>query len=127
MSGKRVMVIDDDENHLIVTKELLVNEGYEVLTHQHGFGVTSAVTSLKPDLVLLDINMPGLSGDQLISILMDNGNTKHATIVFYSSNDVDSLRESVSKYGAKGYICKGDIPELRRKIRHYLNLTNNNS
>jgi PleD family two-component response regulator len=117
---KKILVIDDDEMHLISAKELLENEGYEVVTHHNWFGSTNAIKNLKPDLVLLDINMPALLGDELSVILRLNSKIKDVPIVFYSSNDEDSLRKAASEYGVRGYICKGDVCNLRRKIAVYL-------
>ena len=119
---KRILVVDDNELHLYTTRELLQDENCEVITHQNGFGVTSLVRMLQPDLVLLDVNMPGLSGEQLASLLRSNGGTSNVPVVFYSSNDEDSLRKSVSTYGARGYICKGDVAELRKKVTRYLGM-----
>ncbi len=96
-------------------------EGYIVFTHKGSFGATNAVRDLQPDLILLDINMPALSGDSLSTLLLSNDNIKHIPILFYSSNDEDSLRESVYKFGVSGYICKGNIFELKRKVDYFIN------
>jgi len=117
---KTVLVVDDDEMHLYTTKELLQDERIEVLTHKNGFGVTNLVRELKPDLVLLDINMPALSGDSLAALLLANGNTSGVPIVFHSSNDEDSLRGLAKTHGVRGYICKGDVAGLRNKVNQYL-------
>lgn len=123
MEAKRkkvIMIIDDDIKHLLTAKELLENMGYEVHIHQFAFGATNAVIEAKPDIVLLDMNMPALSGENLSTLLLSNSKTRNIPIVFYSSNDEDSLRKAVVKYGVKGYIAKGDIFELRQKIASYL-------
>ena len=121
-SRKKVLVVDDDEMHLYTTKGLLQNERIEVITHQHGFGVTNLVRDARPDLILLDMNMPALSGDRLTSLLKSNGATSGVPIVFYSSNDEDTLRQSVEKYRVQGYICKGNIADLRNKVDRYLGM-----
>ena len=120
---KKILVVDDDERHLITAKELLEDAGYEVITHHNWFGSTNAIKKLQPDLVLLDINMPALPGDELSLILRSNSKIKDVPIIFYSSNDEDSLRKTASEFGADGYICKGDISDLRRKIAAYLSRT----
>lgn len=124
-SKKKILVVDDDELILSVTKDLLADERYEIMTHLEGFGVMHLVNLFQPDLVLLDINMPALSGEHLAMMLRSNTyvDMGQIRIVFYSSNDEDSLRESVSTYGAHGYICKGDIANLRNKVDQYLRVS----
>ncbi|HUL00287.1 MAG TPA: response regulator [Nitrospirota bacterium] len=119
-SKKKIMVIDDDEIHLEIAKELIEDDVFEVITHHNGFGVLDRVRSLQPDLVLIDINMPGLPGDRLALLLHANDDTRHVPIVFYSSNDENSLREIVSSCDVQGYICKGDLVNLRKRVRQYL-------
>jgi CheY-like chemotaxis protein len=116
---RRIMVIDDDAMLLQVTRELLEHDGYDVLTLQNAFGATSAIRATRPDLVLLDVNMPALSGENLAHLILSNTHTRAVPIVFYSSNDEDSLSAGVRKHGVRGYICKGDISMLRRKVREY--------
>ncbi|MDA8387266.1 MAG: response regulator [Nitrospiraceae bacterium] len=117
---KTILVIDDDEKLLMATREILEGEGYTVFTHRQGLGSCAAINLVRPDLVLLDINMPGLSGDRLAAMLGAFEFTKNVPVVFYSSNDEDILRRAVSAHKVKGYISKGDLADLRRKVRHYL-------
>ena len=117
---KKILVIDGDDNLLASTRELLEKEGYKVFTHRLAFGSISAVDHVKPDLVLLDINMPGLSGDRLAYMLKTTEKTKDVPIVFYSSSDEDTLRKATAEHRARGYISKGNIFDLRSKIRDYL-------
>lgn len=117
---KKIFVVDDDEVHLDIVKELVEDETIEVVTHHNGFGAVNRILDIQPDLVLLDINMPGISGDKLAALLRSNRETNRVPIVFYSSNDECSLREIVSVCNVQGYICKGDIVNLRQHINHYL-------
>lgn len=119
---KKILVVDDDAILHDVTRELLACERYEIITHHEGIGVMNLVSQLQPDLVLLDINMPVLSGDALAMLLRANAGTDNIRIVFYSSNDEDSLRESVSSRGAHGYISKGDIANLRHQVDRLLGI-----
>jgi CheY-like chemotaxis protein len=117
---KKILIIDDDAKHLLTTQELLENEGYDVFIHNIGFGATNIIKNLQPDIILLDMNMPGLSGEKLTGLLKANRYTKDIPIVFYSSNDESSLRQSVAESGIKGYICKGDIFNLREQVSFHL-------
>jgi CheY-like chemotaxis protein len=119
---KRILLVDDDEVLLDVMKALLENERYGIITQHEGLGVINLVSQHQPDLVLLDINMPVLSGDHLAMLLRANVDTSHIRIVFYSSNDEDSLRESVSACGVHGCIFKGDILNLHEKVDQYLSV-----
>ncbi|MGA2192352.1 MAG: response regulator [Nitrospirota bacterium] len=119
-SRKKILVVDDDERLLLTTKDILENEGYEVHTHDQALGTTGILMTLQPDLVLLDMNMPALSGESLARILLLKVSTRGIPIVFYSSNDEDSIREAVTKQGVTGYICKGDLQGLRKKVAMYV-------
>lgn len=117
---KKVMVVDDDERLLETTKFILEKEGYEVLIYNRAIGSISNIRNFKPDLVLLDINMPALSGESLAGVINSTKSLEGAKIVFYSSNDEESLREAVIKNGIGGYICKGDLIGLRRKVASFI-------
>ena len=120
MLKKRILVVDDDKSILQTTESLLRSAGYEVITHDTPFRTTEMIQTWRPDLVLLDVNMPGLAGDRLCALI--RGNQRIQTrIFFHSSNDETSLRQAVDQYGADDYVCKGDISGLRRKVAQVLN------
>ncbi|MDA8077329.1 MAG: response regulator [Nitrospiraceae bacterium] len=123
--NQSILLIDDDANYLTATRDLLETQGYTVETYNQAFGATALIQKMRPNLVLLDINMPGLSGENLARLLRLNDNTRHIPIVFHSSNDEDSLRIAVSRYRVTGYICKGNLFELRQKVAYYLRRSNN--
>jgi CheY-like chemotaxis protein len=118
--SKTILVIDDDVNYLTATKELLESQGYTVETYPQPFGATALIKKLNPDLVLLDINMPALSGEKLARIIRSNTDTQKIAVVFHSSNDEDSLRKAVMQYRVAGYICKGSLFDLREKVAYFL-------
>jgi len=118
---KKIIVVDDDEKHLLTTKELLELAGYEVTVHNSPFRTSEVVKAATPDLIILDVNMPALSGDRLCSLLKGHASAKNLPVILYSSNDEDSLRRSVVEFGADGYVCKGDIAGLRHLVKRQLN------
>jgi CheY-like chemotaxis protein len=117
---KRILVIDDDADHLFLAREFLTREGYEVLTHQSPFGVTGLIQAVEPDLVLLDVHMPSLPGDDLAAFIKADERTRHVPIVLYSSTDEDHLRSAVVRHRLDGYIAKGDTADLRMKVGYFL-------
>lgn len=117
---KRILVVDDDTDHLFITREVLDREGYEVLTHRSPFGVTGLIQTADPDLVLLDVNMPVLPGDDLAAFIKADERVRHVPIVLYSSADETALMSAVARHRLQGYICKGDIADLGMKVRYFL-------
>lgn len=117
---KKILVIDDEPDHLYIAREILNAEGYEVLTHQSPFGALALIEAASPDLVLMDVNMPSFPGVDLAAHLRANERTRGIPVVLYSSADERTLGTAVAKYRLFGYICKGDRSELRRKAAYFL-------
>lgn len=120
MTTARVLLVDDDRSHLLTTKELLEDEGYQVTVQLGPFGATERIMTTRPDLVLLDVNMPALSGEALLPLLKARQQTRDVPVVLHSSNDEDALRRSASRLGAAGYACKGDVRGLLRVMEQVL-------
>lgn len=116
VNEKTVLVVDDDPCHLVAARKLLEMEGYRVVVHDSPFGTTEKISTVRPDVVLIDVNMPALSGDRLCFIVRGRSFGREVPILLYSSNDEDSLRAAALRYGADGYICKGDLAALRRRV-----------
>ena len=115
---KKILIVDDDSRFLQTTRGLLESCGYEVVEHDTPFRTMEVVIGQRPDLVLLDVNMPGLSGDRLCSLL--KAGRRPPAVLLHSSNDEESLRRAVALCGADGYVCKGDVAGLRRKVGQLL-------
>jgi CheY-like chemotaxis protein len=116
MDAARILIVDDDPTHLACARELLEAEGYEVEVHLTAFGATEKFIRTRPDLVLIDVNMPALSGEGLVSILRRRVHAAGVRVFLYSSNDEDALREASRRLEIDGWISKGDPAELRRKV-----------
>jgi PleD family two-component response regulator len=119
MTGK-ILVVDDDPTHLMYTQEILQADGHDVVVHRTGFGVSVKFWKEKPDLVLLDVNMPGLSGENVCFLLERWLADRKTPVLLYSSNDEESLRKTAQKLGTAGYVMKGDPLQLRSTVRRTL-------
>ena len=103
----RVLIIDDDDATLEVASALLEAEGYEVTVYNTGFGSSAKIMRDQPDIVLVDIEMPGLNGDDVIRLLKAQaGSRVLPSFVFYSGRPQEELRELVFQTGASGSIQK---------------------
>lgn len=101
----RVLVVDDDPAHLLLVERSLQACGFEVQTHPTAFGVSHLVSTTAPDLVLLDVNIPALSGDRVLALAKARA-PKDTQFILYSAADETKLRLLALESGADGYISK---------------------
>lgn len=100
----RVLVVDDDDMQLRLVERTL-RADFDVETCSNPIGVSNLVRSYAPDLVLLDVNIPALSGDRLLEIAR-RGAPKGTRFILYSSADPTTLRTLAARVGADGWISK---------------------
>jgi DNA-binding response OmpR family regulator len=112
----RVLVVDDDVDQLMLLERTLNAYGFEVRTHRSSLGVSNLVRNALPDLVLLDVNIPALSGDKVLA-LARNQAPPTTRFILYSASDESKLRALALASGADGYISKSVQGEsLARKL-----------
>ena len=120
-SGRTILVIDDNAVVLEVTRSTLEQAGFRVVTRDRTNGAVVAVLQERPDLVLLDGNMPNMTGDSLGEILGRTRATRGTLVVLYSSLPANALRMKALAAGAHGFIQKtGAQAELVRQVRAFL-------
>ncbi|MBX3246657.1 MAG: response regulator [Myxococcales bacterium] len=113
-----VLVVDDDEEQLDMVRRFLRLEGFDVETSSSPIGVSNLVRRMRPNVVLLDVNIPALSGPHLLQVLKKNLEGGDTRFVLYSSEDAAELRRLASEVGADAYIEKGgDGASLARRLR----------
>lgn len=121
VSPARILLIDDDPQVRHSINRLLKQSGYVVLTHDGGPGCSYEAARFGPDLVLVDVKMPFLSGDSLVSLLGESVGTSPPIILLYSGIDREVLEKMAKNCGADGFISKSDSGlELSRTISRYL-------
>jgi len=106
--NKTVMVVDDSTFVLHAVRLVLEKAGYRVITRDVAVGASGIIMREKPDLVLLDVNMPGIEGPELVTRLRQNERLAATEVLFYSSCPVEDLERMVDQSGANGYVRKGD-------------------
>src|SRR3954470_1132854 len=116
-----VLVVDDSDVVLAVTKTLLEAAGYRVLTHAGPSGCVAVILQEKPDLVLIDVNMPKLGGETIVKLFGKAQPNSEAIILLFSSLPADQLERRAQSSGAHGYIRKTDDSfELLRHVNRWL-------
>jgi putative two-component system response regulator len=122
MPGK-ILVVDDDAANRELLQESLIAEGLEVVTAPDGRSSLEAFARLKPDLVLLDVNMPFLDGFEVCRHLKSNPETRLTPVVLVTGLTGREDRVRGIKCGADGFLSKPvDQSELLAHVRSLLNL-----
>jgi len=116
---KKIMICDDDAGILEMMELIMDEYGFEVVTEANSLNVLKGLEQEKPDLLLLDIWMPLLSGDQVLkSIKADLQFSKLPVIMYSASAEGRTIAENA---GADDYINKPfDMNDLESKIRQLL-------
>ncbi|PSD40060.1 response regulator [Acinetobacter radioresistens] len=118
----RILIVDDSPTEAFRFKEILTKHGYEVLEATNGAdGVTIAQAEL-PDLVLMDVVMPGVNGFQATRQIARGETTKDIPVVIVSTKDQATDRVWGKRQGARDYLTKPvDENKLIEVIQQYLN------
>ena len=113
MKKKKVLVVDDNPLAIKFARTKLEAAGYEVLTNNGALGTLRIILNENPDYVLMDVMMPGLAGDELVGLIIENKIYKESKtdFILFSSKDSTELAELVAKSGAVGAIKKTDNPD----------------
>ncbi|WP_312789610.1 response regulator [Sphingobacterium sp.] len=115
MERNKIMICDDDQGILEMLELFLDMEGYEVICEINSTNLTKQLIAHKPDLLLLDLWMPVLSGDQLIKIIRRTAELQDLPILVLSAS-VDGP-EIADGLGANGFIAKPfDLNDITSNI-----------
>jgi CheY-like chemotaxis protein len=101
-----ILVVDDSEIVLDLCSAALEKAGYRVVTHRRAEGTVGVVLREKPDLILLDVNMPRLTGDKLAGALAVANPDRNTVVLLHSTLPLDVLSEKARVAGAHGCIPK---------------------
>lgn len=107
-SAVKVMVVDDEQVVVSMLKTWLEDAGHEVLTRTSPFGSAQAILREQPDLVVLDLDMPGLTGDAIAMVVERGPRMPRHAVVLLSSEPPEKLDAAVRATGALGAIQKTD-------------------
>jgi len=119
---RKILVVDDSELCCDFVRLVLGEFGYAVVTMSSHFGFVKTLRDEKPDLVLVDVTMPIMSGTKLVELALKK-RTHRCSIVLYSDRDESELSRLAASCGADGYIKKtSNELELFRSVSRYISL-----
>jgi two-component system, cell cycle response regulator DivK len=119
--SQRILVIEDQEDNRRIVRDLFTSVGYEIIEATNGEeGVIAAATHM-PDLILMDIQLPGMDGYETTRQIKANPNLKHIPIIAVTSYALSGDDVKAYEAGCNGYVAKPFSPRaLLAKIREYL-------
>lgn len=122
MAGESIMIIDDNPINLKLEKILLTVEGYDIRTATDAEEALTVLASFKPKLILMDLQLPGMTGLELTQKLKSDMKYKDIIILAVTAYAMKGDKEKALAAGCDGYIAKPiDTKSLPNVIANYLN------
>ena len=114
---KTILLVEDDKNQLLLYKQELSHEGYNIITAEDGQEAVKKVKEYTPDLIVMDINMPKMNGIESIGKILSD----HKKIPIIINTAYSSYKDDFMSWSADAYIIKSsDLTELKDKIKELL-------
>lgn len=121
MSGETILYIEDNLDNRTLIRRILTVEGYAVHEAENAMAGLEKLKTLKPDLILMDINMPDMDGYTLTAKIRSMPGFDSVPIVALTANVMRGDRERSLEAGCDGYIQKPvDIDILPQQVERYL-------
>jgi DNA-binding response OmpR family regulator len=121
---KKILLVEDDETLANVYKTRLHAEGFDLRRVPNGEEALAAALEYKPDLILLDIMMPKVSGFDVLDILRNTPETTNTKVIVLTALSQDSDRKRAEEMGVDDYLVKSQvvIADVVERIKHHLGL-----
>ena len=123
-AAPRVLIVDDERLNRQLIEVMLAGEGYDVVLVNGGRDALASVASYRPDIILLDVMMPGMNGYEVATILKSDAATNQIPIIMLTALDDRNSRMHGLGAGAEEFLTKPiNRYELCLRIRNLLRLT----
>ena len=119
--GKRILIVEDDRLSMTLLSDFLNAHGYRVLKTSEGFEAINLARDEQPDLILMDIRLPNISGFDVTRLLKQDNRTKAIPIIAVTAFATPGDETTALESGCAAYITKPvKVDELLRTIRSFL-------
>ena len=112
MPVKKILIVDDSPTERHALNELLSKKGYNVVTAESGEEAILKSKSEKPDLILMDVVMPGMNGYQATRTITREEATKHIPVIMCTSKGQETDKIWGMRQGANDYLVKPLDPDV---------------
>jgi twitching motility two-component system response regulator PilH len=118
MSIQKVLIVDDSKTEIMYLSELLIKNGFSVRSAENADDAFKKLAEEKPELILMDVVMPGQNGFQLTRAISRDPSFSDVPIIMCTSKNLETDRVWGMRQGARDYITKPvDANELLAKIK----------
>lgn len=118
---KRILVVEDTEDNRQIMRDLLSNAGYDMVEAQDGAEGVAMAKSQRPDLILMDIQLPVLDGYEATRRIKADPAISHIPVIAVTSYALSGDEAKTRAAGCDGYVAKPFSPrQLLQKVREYL-------
>lgn len=120
--NKKILLVEDDDGLASVYRMRLESEGFEVNRVENSENALSTAIEYKPDLILLDVMMPKISGFEVLDILRNTAETKNIKIIMLTALSQDKDKEKAKSLGADDFLVKSQvvIADVIERVKHHL-------
>jgi CheY-like chemotaxis protein len=117
---KRILVVDDEPDMLEIVSMMLRSGGYEVTTVEDAEKAMIILRKERPDLILLDLHLPGMQGEEFCKAVKSNATTRLIPVLLFTVSSED-LFGRIKEMGANDYVLKPFGPEeILSKVKKYI-------
>ncbi len=119
--SKRVLVVEDQKDNMEIMNDMLSSAGYEVIKAVTGNEGVAMAESHTPDLILMDVMLPGLDGYEATRRIKDNAALRHIPVIVVTSYALDGEESKAEEAGCDAYFSKPVSPRaLLAKVREFI-------
>lgn len=121
-----ILYVEDNPDNRTLVRRILLSEGYKLLEATNAFEALEILKTTRPDLILMDINMPDMDGYALTAKIKTTPGFERVPILALTANVMRGDREKTLEAGCDGYIQKPiDIEQLVKEIERFLSRSRN--
>ena len=121
MTGHRILVVEDNERNLKLVRDVLQYAGFEVLEARTGERGVELAVQCRPDLVLMDLKLPGIGGEQALQLIRDDNRTQGIPVVALTASVMEHDRARVLLAGFDGHLEKPiNVREFPSQVLEFL-------
>jgi two-component system, cell cycle response regulator DivK len=118
---KRILVVEDQEDNRIILRRLLSSAGYDLIEAVNGEDGVALALSTRPDLILMDIQLPAMDGYEATRRIKSNAELKSIPVIAVTSYALSGDEAKARAAGCDAYVAKPFSPrQLLAKVREYL-------